>query len=325
MKSEYPRIICILRILEKYTDIYHQLTTNEILKLLESDYQIKAHRITLKSDMEELIKMGYDIVETRSSQNLYFLGSRTFEFPEVKLLIDAVESSKFITPSKTTALVSKISLFVSKYQQDKIKRTNYVTNCTKQTNEQIYYIVDTINDAIDQHKQISFQYYDYTKDKNQILKNDGEVYILSPYNLLWNGDNYYVIGYSEKHKGIISFRVDRIAFTPEILNIDAIKKPLTFDLDYYKKNVFFMYKGKPQIVQLRCKDELMRTMIDRFGVNVVTKKYDDHSFLITAEVEVSQTFYGWVFGFNGDVQIIAPSSVKKEYIEMIQKAYRKIR
>ena len=166
--------------------------------------------------------MGYDIIETRSSQNKYFLEDRNFELPELKLLIDAVESSKFITPSKSKALIDKIHNLTSVYQIEKLKRNNYIVKSVKPDNEQIYYIVDAINDAISEKKQISFQYYDYTGLQKKVLLNKGEIYKLSPYHLVWNGDYYYVLGYSEKREKVISFRVDRIASIPEILEKKVI-------------------------------------------------------------------------------------------------------
>ena len=163
-----------------------------------------------------------DIVTIHSTQSKYFVASRKFELPELKLLIDAVESSKFITKKKSETLIEKIHTMTSPGQVAKLKRNNYVVNRIKPDNEQIYYIIDAINDAINAGKQISFQYYDYTGLKKKVLKNKGEVYKLSPYKLLWCGDYYYVLGYSEKKSKVINFRVDRIASKPEILDKDII-------------------------------------------------------------------------------------------------------
>ena len=317
MENSKPRIICLLKLLEKYTDEDHQLTTSELSKLLEKEYEITVHRITFKKDIESLQNMGYDIIETRSSQNKYFLRSRDFELPELKLLIDAVESSKFITSSKREILIDKINNLTSIYQKDKLKRNNYVVKNIKPNNELIYYIVDAINDAINQGKQISFQYYEYTGLKKKVLKNKGEIYKLSPYHLVWNGDYYYVLGYSEKREKVISFRVDRIANTPEILDKECHLKPKNFDLNEYTKSVFFMFGGEKTRVELRCDNSLMKTIIDRFGEDVTTLAYDMESFKVVADIEVSPTFYGWVFGFGGKIEILNPKNVKNEYINLI--------
>ena len=324
MTEAKPRILCLLKLLEKYTDEDHQLTTSELSLLLEKEYGITVHRITFKKDIEELQAMGYDIVETRSSQNKYFLGARDFELPELKLLIDAVESSKFITYTKSKELIEKINNLASVHQIEKLKRNNYVIKNVKPNNEQIYYIVDAINDAINANKQISFQYYDYTGLKKKVLKNKGEIYKLSPYHLVWNGDYYYVLGYSKKREKVISFRVDRIANVPNILDIDNIPIPKDFDLNEFTKSVFFMYGGDKVQVNLRCENDLMKTIINRFGDDVITLAYDMESFRVIVDVEASPTFYGWVFGFQGKVEILSPKNIKEEYLEMIINSYKNI-
>lgn len=202
----------------------------------------------------------------------------------------------------------------------KLKRNNYVVNRIKPDNEQIYYIIDAINDAINAGKQISFQYYDYTGLKKKVLKNKGEIYKLSPYKLLWYGDYYYVLGYSEKKRKVINFRVDRIDSKPEILDKDIIPMPDDFDIENYTKEVFFMFSGEKVLVDLRCDNSLMKTMVDRFGEDVTTLAYDMTSFRVQTEVSASPTFFGWVFGFNGKVQILAPESVKEQYRQMIAQA-----
>ena len=295
-----PRILYLKKILEERTDEEHPLSTTQLINILADEYGISAHRTTVAKDIAALQEFGIDIVVIHSTQSKYFVASRKFELPELKLLIDAVESSKFITT--------------------KLKRNNYAVKRVKPDNEQIYYITDAINDAINAGKQISFQYYDYTGLKKKVLKNKGEVYRLSPYKLLWNGDNYYVLGYSEKKSKVINFRVDRIASKPEILDKDIIPMPDDFDIENYTKEVFFMFSGEKVLVDLRCDNSLMKTMVDRFGEDVTTLAYDMTSFRVQTEVSASPTFLGWVFGFNGKVQILAPESVKEQYRQMIAQA-----
>ena len=215
-----PRILYLKKILEERTDEEHPLSTTQLINILNDEYGISAHRTTVTKDIAALQEFGMDIVTIHSTQSKYFVASRKFELPELKLLIDAVESSKFITKKKSETLIEKIHTMTSPGQVAKLKRNNYVVNRIKPDNEQIYYIIDAINDAINAGKQISFQYYDYTGLKKKVLKNKGEVYKLSPYKLLWCGDYYYVLGYSEKKSKVINFRVDRIASKPEILDKD---------------------------------------------------------------------------------------------------------
>ena len=315
-----PRILYLLRILEQYTDEEHPLTTKQLIDKLQDEYGISAHRTTLTKDIAALQEFGVDIVTVHSTQSKYFIGSRKFELPELKLLIDAVESSRFITAKKSESLIRKIHTLTSQGQVSKLRRNNYVVDRIKPDNEQIYYIVDTINDAINEGKQISFQYYDYSGLKKKVLKNKGEIYKLSPYKLIWRGDYYYVIGYSEKKGKVINFRVDRIAAAPTILSENAIPVPKDFDLENFTKEVFFMFSGDEVEVDLQCDNSLMKTMIDRFGENVKTLAYDMTSFRLITEVSVSPTFFGWVFGFDGKVKILGPKNVKEQYYKMISEA-----
>ena len=315
-----PRILYIQKILLERTDEENPLSTTQLINILNDEYGISAHRTTITKDIAALQEFGMDIVVIHSTQSKYFVASRKFELPELKLLIDAVESSKFITNKKSDALIEKIHTMTSAGQVAKLKRNNYVVNRIKPDNEQIYYIIDSINAAINSGKQISFQYYDYTGLKKKVLKNKGEVYKLSPYKLLWCGDYYYVLGYSEKQGKVINFRVDRIATIPEILAKDIISMPEDFDIENYTKEVFFMFSGERVQVDLRCDNSLMKTMVDRFGEDVTTLAYDMTTFRIQTEVSASQTFFGWVFGFGGKVQILGPESVKEQYRQMIAKA-----
>ena len=315
-----PRILYLLRILEQCTDEEHPLTTKQLIEMLNERYGISTYRTTIAKDIAALQEFGVDIVVIHSTQCKYFIGSRQFELPELKLLIDAVESSKFITSKKSDALIKKIHMLTSIEQVKKLKRNNYVPGRIKPNNEQIYYIVDTINDAINEGKQISFQYYEYTGLKEKVLKNKGEVYLISPYHLVWNDDYYYVVGYSEKREKIVTFRVDRIASQPKVLSADAIAVPKDFDIAEFTTQVFYMYDGEEVLVDLRCDNSLMKTMIDRFGEDITTSVYDESSFKATIEVSASPTFFGWVFGFGGKVQILAPESVKERYRQMIRQA-----
>lgn len=315
-----PRILYLLKILEQYSDEEHPLTTTQLIQLLESQYEIVTYRTTIAKDIVALQEFGVDVVCIRSTQCKYFIGSRKFELPELKLLIDAVESSKFITARKSEVLIEKIHTLTSEPQRTKLKRNNYIAERVKPDNELIYYIVDTINDAINEGRKISFQYYDYTGLKKKVLKNKGEVYTISPYHLVWNDDFYYVIGYSEKRKKIVTFRVDRIATQPEILPAEAIPAPPDFDIAEFTKKVFFMYDGEMVTVDLRCDNSLMKTIIDRFGEDVKTLAYDMTSFRVLVEVSASPTFFGWVFGFGGKVQILGPENVKEQYQQMVVQA-----
>ena len=316
-----PRILYLQKILLERTDEENPLSTTQLINILNDEYEISAHRTTVTKDIVALQEFGLNIVTIHSTQSKYFVASRKFELSELKLLIDAVESSKFITEKKSDVLIEKIHTMTSTGQVAKLKRNNYVVNRIKRDNEQIYHIIDAINDAINAGKQISFQYYDYTGLKKKVLKNKGEIYKLSPYKLLWNGDNYYVIGYCEKKSKVINFRVDLIVSKPEILDKDTLPMPDDFDIENFTKEEFFMFSHEKVLVDLRCDNSLMKTMIECFGEDVTTLAYDMTSFRVQTEVSVSPIFFGWMFGFNGKVQILAPESVKEQYKQMIERVH----
>lgn len=169
-------------------------------------------------------------------------------------------------------------------------------------------------------KKISFLYFEYNVKKEKKLKNAGNPYVFSPYALIWSGDFYYVVGYSEKHNGIGGFRVDRIAKSPTILEDDIIPKPADFNIADYAKSVFQMYGCEECEVTLRCDNRIMKYIIERFGEDVTTAAYDMTSFRAFVNVELSPTFYGWVFGFGGKVQILSPDKAKNQYAEMLKSA-----
>ena len=312
------RLLYIYKVLYERTDENNPLSTSQIIDIIENEYGIESHRTTISKDIDILKNFGVDIFKINSTQNKYFVASRKFEIPELKLLIDAVESSKFITQKKSEELVKKLASMASRSQSYKLKRNLDNPDRIKQGNEQIYYIVDTINDAINQNRKISFKYYEYSADKKKKLKNNGLDYVFSPYTLVWNGDYYYMVGYSEKHQKIISFRVDRIAQTPEILSERAVQKPRSFNIAKYTKSVFKMFDSEHVIAHLKCDNSLMKVIIDHFGEDVITSEYNTNEFIAKAEVSASPTFFGWVFGFGGKIQIIGPESLKTQYKKMVK-------
>lgn len=312
------RILFLYMLLNEMSDEEHPLSTVEIIKLLKEKYGVQAHRTTLSRDIDVLEQCGVDVITINTTQNKYFIGDRLFELPELKLLIDAVESSKFITEAKSNELVAKLSKLTSVNQAEKLKRNLCTTNRIKPDNEMVYYIVDAINEAINSKKKISFQYFEYDVTKKQKLKNGGKCYLFSPYTLAWNGDYYYMVGFSDKHQKIGAFRVDRIKNAPDILNDDAVPAPADFNIVDFTKSVFGMYDGSHIVVELKCDNSLMKTMIDRFGEDVSTKPYSLTEFKAIIEVSASPTFFGWVFGFGGKISILSPNDIKETYKEQVK-------
>ena len=315
------RPLYLLKILRDRTDEDHYLSTPQLCDILKNEFGIETFRTTIKSDIAVLQKVGFSVQETRSRQNLYNYIERDFDVPEVKLLIDAVMSSKFITKTKSERLTEKLTVLAGPFKSQELKRNLVVDGRIKAENEQIYMIVDAINEAINESKKIRFQMIEYNENKERILHNDGEVYVFSPYSLVWDGDFYYVVGYSEKHNGIGSHRVDRIYRRPEILDEPSRLPEKDFDINEYLNTMFRMYDAPRVEVELQADKDLMDTMIDRFGPDVRINDCSQESFSIAATVSLGAPFYSWVFGFQGKVKILSPQIVKDEYHKMVQAAY----
>ena len=310
----------IAKILHERTDEEHTLSTTQIIEILESEYCISSHRQTIKTDIEMLRQFGFEIEEIKSTQNRYNMFARTFDTPELKLLIDAVESSKFITSSKSKELVEKISSLTSEHVAASLKRNVSCEGRIKPGNEKVYIILDTINDAINKNKKISFQYFQYNVKKEKKLKHNGKPYVITPLHLVWNGDCYYMVGvYDYKHR-LGSFRVDRIAKQPLILDEDGTPAPEGFNIDQYINTTFRMYNSEHEEVELICDNDVMDAIIDRFGEDVTTYANDMTSFRAVVNIAISHVFYSWVFGFGGKVRIKGPENIKAEYEEMLHKA-----
>lgn len=312
------RILRLLKYLYQSSDEDHPVTTKELVEKF-SEENANAGRKTVKDDIDVLVDEGYDIVTNKSYYNSFFMGSREFELPELKLLIDAVSSSRFITQEKSDQLISKLSGFASKYEAEKLVRHIYTADRLKSSNSGIYYIVDRITDSINEEKKVRFQYFDYTPDKVKVLRHDGEAYIVSPYALLWDDNHYYMVGYYDKRKDINVFRVDRIN-NLEIIDDNIIPAPDSFNIDDYAQQVFNMFSGEKQEVVLQCHNVLMKSVIDQFGEDVVTWKISEDQFRVKAYVCTSQTFYGWIFQFAGKMKIISPDRAVEEYKNMLEKA-----
>jgi len=302
----------VARMLYEQTDEDHYLTIAQIMERLEKDYGISTSRgtvgddikaLTVGDDIKALQELGVEIEVVPSTQKRFSLIGRRFDLPELKTLIDAVESARFIPKEKSAALVEKLGSLTSQHNTEKLVRNVDVENRIKADNEKIYYIMEALNDAINANKKVSFQYFTYNVRKEQKLKYDGYTYVFSPYKLIWNGDYYYVVGYSEKHKGIGSFRVDRIVRCPKILEEDALQPPKNFDLNVYLNSMFRMYNGQRKQIK---------------DVHVLAN--DMKSFRAVIETSVGSVFYSWIFGFGGRVAIKSPEDVKAEYAEMVRTA-----
>lgn len=304
------------------TDEEHPLTNAEIMQILEEKYGITTHRTTIPSDIDLLIKSGMEIEIIGSKPKKYYLNdyARTFTLPELKMLVDSVASFKFITKNKSDELIEKIVTLGTPSSVPSLKRNLWSEGRIKQENERIYFNIEAINQAINEGKKIAFQYFQYDVKKKQKLKHDGALYKFSPYALVWNGDYYYMVGYSEKHDGIGNFRIDRIAKTPQILDDDAVPMPQDFDIAEYTNGMLRMYNSERCDVELICDNSVMDAIIDKFGTGAKTYAFDMTSFKLEANVAINHVFFSWIFGFGGKVKIKSPIEVKQQYAYMVKAA-----
>ncbi len=316
-KAKPNRTLLVLKYLWDNTDIDHPATIKDIAAYLDG-FGYNATRKTISKDIGELIEIGIDIDCKREEHNLYFLDVRVFELAEVKLLVDAVQSSRFIPTKKSKALIEKLSTFVGLHQSSILKRQLYVDKRVKANNESIFYLVDNIHTAIRDKKRVTFQYQEFNQNKEKILKHNGQVYSVSPYALVWNDDCYYVLGYSDSHEKVVKFRVDRMV-DMRISEMAAVHKPKDFDVSDYFSQIFSMYDGSECCVMLLCENELMKHIIDRFGEKVFTVPVDEKHFMAKPTVSLSQTFYGWVFSFGGKMQITAPQQAIDGFTAILEK------
>lgn len=311
------RLLALRDYLYKYTDEQHPVSTQELIdEMTRQGYP--GNRKTIKDDIDVLNKFGMDIITNVSRGNSFYMASREFEIPELKLLVDAVSSSRFISAARSEQLIGKLTAMASEYEKKQITPRIFTGDRIKANNPHLYYVVDMLIQAVQNKKKVRFQYGEFDADKHRVLRNDGEIYINSPYGCLWNDDFYYLVGYSEKHEKVVTFRVDRIVDL-EIMDENIIPEPIDFDMSDYARIVIEMFDGEPREVELLCDNELMKSVIDKFGENIKTERVSEEQFKAIVNVSTSKTFYAWCFRFAGQMKIIAPERVRDEYQEMAKK------
>ncbi len=307
--NQKTKLLYLLKILWERTDDSHGMTVNEIISAL-SEYGIDAERKAIYDDFEALRLFGLDIQKRKSKTTCYHLASRSFELPELKLLVDAVQSSKFITHKKSNDLIKKIESLSSRHEASILQRQVFVANRIKTMNESIYYTVDYIHEAITQNSKISFNYFEWDENKQKKLRKDGKTYIISPWFLTWDDENYYLIGYDSDSSMIKHYRVDKM-LKLQIIDEkrDGGELFKNFDTAVYSKKTFGMFGGKEERIVLRCKNSLAGIIIDRFGQDISLRKIDDAHFETTVSAAVSPLFLSWVMNFGDNIKIVSPQTV----------------
>ena len=302
-----------MQCLTEKTDAEHSVTTQEIIDYLALQ-GINAERKSIYTDIDLLIDYGMDIVKNSGRSGGYTLVSRQFELAELKLLVDAVQSSKFITTKKSRDLIGKLETLCSKYEAGQLHRQVVVTNRNKTVNENIYYNVDIIYNAIAENVKIQFQYFEWDVNKEMHLRRNGKVYEVSPWLLTWDDENYYLIAYDSEAGIIKHYRVDKmLKIELSVEKREGKEQFQHFDIAAYSKKTFGMFAGKEETVTLRCDRSLTGVMIDRFGKDVAMRKIDENTIQARVNVAVSRQFFGWITGLGNIVKIEAPERVVEQY------------
>ena len=307
------KLLYLLKMLEEKTDEENTMSINEMIAELDR-YGISAERKSIYDDLEALKHYGLDIASRKSKTTEYFVASRLFELPELKLLVDAVQCSKFVTHKKSDQLIKKIESLASRNQALSLHRQVYVSNRVKTINESIYYNVDSLHSAIAENKQVTFKYFDYDIKKEKVYRKNGDRYTVSPYGLSWDDENYYLVTFSHKYKDFTHYRVDRMS---DIELCDSTRDPLPdneqFNIAEYSKKVFNMFGGEEVTVKLKFDNSLVNAVVDRFGKEIMIGKLGEDSFSIWIKVAVSSTFFAWLSQFGSKVKVLSPDTVIDQY------------
>lgn len=320
------KLLYLMDILLEHTDEENPISRARIIELLENR-GVTAERKSIYADIELLREYGLDVLTTKTNQYGYYIGSRRFELAELRLLVDAVQSARFITRKKSEQLIKKLEGLASHAQARTLHREVFVLDRVKAPNEKIYYNVDILQTAIADGVKAVFRYFEYAPDKSKRYRSDGAEYTVSPYALMWTNDFYYLVAYYEKRPGDFThFRVDRMEGVRALRDKRVPAEEATgeaLDVARYGNRMFSMYGGQTVKVRLRCKNELVNVVLDRFGLDVPMMP-DGDWVIATAEVAVSPMFLGWLCSFGGDMQVLSPDSViqlLKTQAESVAKLY----
>ena len=314
--NQKTKLLHLYQMILRQTDEEHPLTVAQIIEQL-ARADIKAERKSVYDDLEALRQFGLDVQCRKGKSPGWFVGDRDFELPEVKLLMDAVQSSRFLTQRKSDALIRKLEGLASVHQASQLQRQVYVSGRIKVMNESIYYNVDKLHTAIAGRKAITFKYFDYDISRKKVFRQKGR-YMVSPYGLIWNSDNYYLVAFDHGHREMRHYRVDKMqqacVTDKERRGKDRFQD---FDLAEFAKKTFSMYGGHDEEVTLVCDNDIIGVILDRFGKEVRIVPADEEHFRVRILAAVSPQFFGWLTGIGDKMRIAAPEHVKKAYREYL--------
>lgn len=326
MASSKTKTLLVYKYLHDYSDDNNPLSTTDIINLLKKDGVI-CERKSIYADVKTLNDIGFDIITTKSPKRGFFMGTRQFELPEVRLLIDAVSSAGFITPHKTNDLVNKLESLVSKYQANELVSQVYIDSEVKCDNEEIYYVIDYLHDAIIDKKKVTFKYKRRNIDKENRKSYTEKEFTVSPYALVWKDDHYYLICNNNKYDNLMNLRLDRIR---KIEVLDESIRPFSevseykdvFDVSDYTSKMFNMFSGTNEEVELLCDLDLREQIMDRFGAKIPLIAVDTEHFKTTIEAAVSDGLISWIMNFGNKIKVLKPQhladSVKERAVKIAE-------
>lgn len=315
------KLLYLIKILSEQTDENHCMSARRLIDEL-AKYDIKAERKSIYDDIDCLSHFGYDIIYVKSrTDGGYYLASREFELPELKLLVDAVQASRFITQKKSRELIAKIEKLAGPYEAGKLQRQVLVAGRIKTENESIYYNVDKIHNAIQDNTQISFLYLTWNAEKELVPRRNGQVYYASPLALTWKDENYYLIAFDGEEERIKHFRVDKMS---RIMQLDGkarqgLQEFGRLDVAEYTNKTFGMFGGEATAVTLELPAAMAGIILDRFGKEITIRQINPERIRVRIKVAVSNQFYGWLTGLGEEVILLGPESVRQEYQSYIKK------
>lgn len=315
----------VLDILRKYSDSEHRLTAENICSLLKSEYSVSAERKGIYRDIDALGEYGVDIKKTSTG---FFVDTRVFRVAEIRLLVSAIQAASFITPDKAAMLTEKLSSQLSVHQAEQIIGKSYIGVVKYESNE-VYKTIETVNNAISGHRQLSFYYYKKNLSKQDVPQHNGTRYLVSPYAMIWHMDNYYLVCNSAGHEGLTHFRIDRIkgAYPEQIpwRHFSEVSEyKLRFDASDYAKKCINMFGGEITTVTLRCKNARITEILDKFGNSTPLRRDGNEHFITIVDVAMSTGFLSWVAQFFDGIEIISPASARnalKEYLKQTLTLY----
>ena len=313
------KLLRLYNILMHQSDEDHPIPVPELIRELER-WEIKAERKSIYDDLDALSDLGVDIQSRKGRTPGWFIGQRDFELAELKLLVDAVQSSRFITKRKSDALIRKLERLTSTHQARQLQRQVYVDRRVKAMNESIYYNVDKLHTAIAQNNAITFQYFDYDMNKEKVFRHDGALYRVSPYGLIWNSENYYLVAFDSASCQMRHYRVDKMAQIE--LTEEKRQGGSEFDVAAYAQKHFGMYSGDEVTMTLRFRRSMVNVVLDRFGQDVMLIPDGDEHFTVALPLVMSPQFFGWLFGLGDGVQLMSPPAAVEAYQNQLSNVSR---